>query len=67
MSGCDIKKKPKNPICRPKTITFDQKLVEKEEFRPNCQILFSSQNNEKVSKLGSYFVFLALFFYSLRF
>ena len=31
---------------------FDQKSVEEAEFRTNCQIIFSTQNSEKVSNLG---------------
>jgi len=49
---CAAKKKPKTPIFSPKTIIFYYKLIEKEEFRTNCQILFSSQNIEKVSNWG---------------
>ena len=31
----------------------EPKSVRKEEFRRNCQTLFSDQNNEKVSNLGN--------------
>ena len=52
MTG-EARKTRETPSFLAKTLIFGEKSVEKEEFKDNCQTLFSNQKSEEVSNLGA--------------